>query len=315
MKLLHSLPPYNFAGLSDASFSSARFIVLPVPYDGTASYGTGAKDAPHAIISASRFLELYDPVTRRRPADAGIFTLDELEPARGDARETTRRIDQVVSQILEGKKVPVTLGGDHSVAIGCVQAAAHHVNELSVVSFDAHLDCWPEYEGSTHSHASVGARIADLTPSIQRLRVNEVIVGCRNAGKDEIAFCDAHHVKRISSSEVRKNMRSSLQDILRSLKRNVYLTFDFDVLDPSIMPSVGTPEPDGLSYEHALSIIGGIASKRNVVGMDFCELAPIPGIRSPDFVAAKIVYASIGAVANGMKERQRAKQNIEEKEE
>lgn len=296
MKLLHSLPPYNFAGIEEPDFPRARFVVLPVPYDGTASYGTGAKDGPHAIISASRFLELFDEPTGTRPADAGIFTLDELEPARGDAAETCRRVQLVVAEILEKRKFPITLGGDHSIAIGAIRAAAAHFRDLSVVSFDAHLDCWPEYEGSQHSHASVGARIADLTPSIARAKVNEVILGYRSAGKDELEFCRKHGVKLVSSEKVRSVKPAEiLREIVPSLKKNVYLTFDFDCLDQSIMPATGTSEPDGLLYGEAVALIRGIAAKRAVVGMDFCELAPIPGLHAPEFLAAKLVYQSVGA--------------------
>jgi agmatinase len=296
MKLLHSLPPYNFAGVEEPVFSKSRFVILPVPYDGTASWGAGAKDAPHAIISASRFMELYDHELKSKPAEAGIFTLDELEPARGDAGETCNRVQKVVGEILEKGKVPITLGGDHSVAIGCVQAAAEALKELSIVCFDAHLDCWPEYEGSTHSHASVGARIADLTPSIAKVKVNEVIIGARNAGRDELEFCKKNGVKVVYSKDARASPEKALKEVLPSLKKNVYVTFDFDCLDPSIMPATGTPEPEGLSFGQAVHLIEGIAGKRKIVGADFCELSPIPGNRSPEFLAARLIYKTIGLI-------------------
>ena len=140
MKLLHSLPPYNFPGVEEQDFGKAKFVVLPAPYDGTASWGSGAKDGPHAIIAASRFLELYDAELGYKPSDAGFFTLDELEPARGDAKETVKRVRDAVSEIFARKKTPITLGGDHSIAIGAIQAAATHFDNLSGVAFDAHLN-------------------------------------------------------------------------------------------------------------------------------------------------------------------------------
>ncbi len=301
MKLLHALPPYNFAGLEEQSFEKARFVVLPVPYDGTASYGSGAKDAPHAIITASRQLELYDHELEKRPADAGIYTLDELEPARGDAKETCRRVREAVGQVFEHKKIPITLGGDHSVAIGGVQAAARHFwqSGLSVLAFDAHLDCWDEYEGSKHSHAAVGARIADLTPSIAKEKVNEVIIGARNAGKNELEFCEKNKVEIVWAKEVKQNLAAAIRRIVPKLKKNVYITFDLDVLDPSIMPATGTPEPAGLLYEEAVGLLAAVAKQRNIVGMDFCELAPIPGLRAPDFLAARLVYKAVGLANRG----------------
>ncbi len=293
MKLFHSLPPYNFPGVEEQDFGKARFVVLPVPYDGTASWGSGAKDGPHAIIAASRYLELND-LELGKIADAGFFTLDELEPARGDARETVKRVADAVSEIFARKKTPVTLGGDHSIAIGAIQAAASHFDELSVVAFDAHLDCWDELEGSGSSHASVGARIADITPSIANARVNEVIIGARTAGKNELDFCRKNGVEIVWAKEFKQSPQKAVKAILPKLRKNVYVTFDFDCLDPSIMPAVGTPEPDGLEFNEAIEALKLICASKNVVAMDFCELAPIAGNRAPDFLAAKLIYKAAG---------------------
>jgi agmatinase len=294
MKLLHALPPYNFPGVEEQNFSKAKFVILPVPYDGTASWGSGAKDGPHAIIAASRFLELFDHELGRKPADAGFFTLDELEPARGDAKETVKRVADAVSEILARKKTPVTLGGDHSIAIGAIQAAASHFDNLSVVAFDAHLDAWDEFEGSDHSHASVGARIADITPSVAKEKVNEVIIGARTTGKNELEFCRKNGVEIVWAEEAKKDIQKAVKKILPKLRKNVYITFDFDCLDPGVMPAVGTPEPEGLQFNEAVEALKAIAASRNIVGMDFCELSPMPGNRAPDFLAAKLVYKAAG---------------------
>lgn len=292
VKLLHSLPPYNFAGVEDQDFAKAGVVVLPVPYDGTASYGSGAKDAPHAIIIASRYLELYDHETKRNAAkETGIFTLDELEPARGDVAETCRRVEDAVSQILDAKKFPLTLGGDHSVAIGCIRAAAKKHPGVSVISFDAHLDCWDEYEGSSHSHASVNARVQDITPETNALGVREAILGYRAAGENELAFCKQHGVKIVSAAELDDS--NKIDAVLGGLGKDVYVTFDLDFLDPSIMPATGTPEPGGASWQQAIALLSRVFKEKNVVGMDFCELAPIPGQRAPDFTAAKLAYKAL----------------------
>ncbi|OIO26226.1 agmatinase [Candidatus Micrarchaeota archaeon CG1_02_55_22] len=293
MKLLHSLPPYNFAGLENASFDAASVVVLPVPYDGTASYGSGAKEGPHAIISASRYLELSDYETGANASKQGIFTLDELEPARGNVVETCKRVEDAITQILESGKFPLTFGGDHSVAIGCIRAAAKKHSDLSVLALDAHLDCWDEFEGSDHSHASVHARVQDITPSVAGLGVRESIVGYRSAGENELAFCKEHGVKTFSSRQLAKDFDGSLTTALEYLGENVYVTLDLDVLDPSIMPAVGTPEPDGLSYNSVVNILEKVFSSKKVVGMDVCELAPLQGNRAPDFTAAKLAYNAL----------------------
>lgn len=294
MKLLHSLPPYNFAGLEDSDFKKSKFVVLPVPYDNTASYGLGAKDGPHSIINASRFLELYNHKTKTNISKEGIFTLDELEPALGDTQETTKRIRNAVEQIIENKKHPVILGGDHSIAIGCVQAVASKFSDLSVLCFDAHLDCWDEYSGSKYSHACVGKHINDLTPSIATCKVNEIIIGVRSAGENELEFCKKNSVEVIYSDSVNKReAKKTASEIIKNLKKNVYITFDFDCLDPSIMPSTGTPEPDGLQYGKVIEIISEIGKKRNIIGADFCELSPNQISKAPNFLAAKLIYQTI----------------------
>ncbi len=297
MKLLHSLPPYNFAGLEDSDFKSSEFVVLPVPFDNTASFGAGAKDGPHAIICASRFLELYDHRNKNNPSKRGIFTTDELEPALGDSKQTVLRIKDAVERVLDYGKKPIVLGGDHSVAIGCVQGIASKFEDVSVLCFDAHLDCWDELNGNKFSHACVGTQISDLTPSISKIKINEVIVGVRSAGANELDFCKKNSIEILYSEKIRKDsLKKSIEQILKHLKKNVYLTFDFDCLDPSIMPSTGTPEPEGLQFSTALQIIEEVAKKRRIVGADFCELSPNQNNKHADFLAAKLIYLTIGAI-------------------
>ncbi|MBI3587930.1 agmatinase family protein [Candidatus Micrarchaeota archaeon] len=325
MKLLHSLPPYNFCGSGqdgEKAFERARVAVLPVPFDSTATYGTGAREGPHAIISASRFLEPYDSELKfNAEKQVGFFTLNELEPARGDSKETVGRVKDVVGQVLEKKKFPLMLGGEHSITIGAVQAIAQHFHakDASVLCFDAHADWWDEYEGSGYSHASVGARIADagnsggakrvaatlrgekiadITPSIANEKIGEVIVGVRSAGEQELANAGKAGVEIVFAHEFNDggkgngaNLDKIIQKrILPKLKRDVYLSFDLDGLDPSIMPSVGTPEPNGLLWWQVTKIIREVAMARNIVGADVVELSPIPGLAAPDFLAAKLAY-------------------------
>lgn len=291
MRLLHSLPPYNFAGLDPefTEFKKSRVVVLPVPYDSTTTYGTGARNGPHAIISASRFLELFDEELKTEIYKCGIFTTDELEPARGDAKETIRRVEEVVSDILESKKLPVILGGDHSITLGAIQAFAHAGKEISVLQLDAHADAKDELEGSNFGHSCVMRRVRELTE-------NAVGVGVRAWSAEEEKYVKESKQKVFySMSEVReKGIEKIASELCKKLGEKVYVTIDLDVLDPSEMPSVGTPEPGGMSFSEVTKLLRMVSGKREIVGFDLVELAPIPGMKAPNFLAARLAYKMIG---------------------
>ena len=148
MKLLHSLPPFNFCGTELREFDDCKVVVLPVPYDSTTSYNPGARNGPHAIIQASRNMELYDEELGFSPADIGIYTLDELEPSMKSPEDQVARVEEAVAEIIEAKKFPLTLGGEHSISLGAVRAVCENVEDVSVLHLDAHADCRDEYEGT-----------------------------------------------------------------------------------------------------------------------------------------------------------------------
>ncbi|NYZ78511.1 agmatinase [Candidatus Micrarchaeota archaeon] len=299
LELLHSLPPYNFAGLEDehADYAKARFVVIPIPFDSTTSFKSGAREAPHAIINSSRFLEMHDHELDFEAYRAGIHTTRELAPARGDVTETLRRTRQAVGDVIDAKKVPIVLGGDHSLAIACIQAFAERKKDFSVLALDAHADCWPELDGTKYSHASVGTRVADLGREIAAKKIQETIVGVRSFSRDEEKFVEENKIKVFHASDFNEN-KKKIADVVASLKeKNVYLTVDFDVFDPSVVPSVGTPEPGGLDWKQVTALIEAVARKKRVIGADFCELTPIAGFEAPNFLAAKLIYKTIGAIA------------------
>ena len=179
MDILHSLPPYNFCGLDkeDADFKKARVVVLPVPYDSTTSYGVGARNGPHAIIHASRNMELYDHETKASPYKIGIHTLDELEPSMAGPKETIARVKEVIDDILDAKKFPLMLGGEHSITTGALQAFAERNKDFSVLQLDAHADLRDEFEGTKFSHACVMRRAREITDVVQ--------IGIRSLCEDE----------------------------------------------------------------------------------------------------------------------------------
>ena len=290
MQILNSAAPYNLFGLEDQSYEKAKFVVLPVPYDSTMSYGSGSRDGPDAIIRASRHIELYSEELGFSPADAGIYTLEQLEPDVSGPEAMVKRIAREVSIIIDDGKVPLLLGGEHTVALGAVMAIANAGDDFSVLHFDAHSDSREEFMNSKYSHACVMARIRDMCKSTYSVGVRSIDEqGYSKYSKDILYMKDM----RTMSDEAIVN------SISKHIKENVYITIDLDVLDPSEMPSVGTPEPGGMRYTSLINILSGVLKGRKLIGADISELAPIPGMRAPDYLAAKLAYGLVGMATLG----------------
>ncbi|MEZ4387068.1 MAG: agmatinase [Candidatus Krumholzibacteriia bacterium] len=270
--------PGAFAGLSElASYADARFAVLPLPYDATASFQKGAARGPEAVIEVSPQLEMYDIETGCEPCRHGIVTMAAVPPAATPAANVARIRDHAAGLIADGKTV-VGLGGDHSVTIGLVQAHAAAYPGLSVLQLDAHTDTRDSYEGTPYSHASVMARVAELCPYLQ--------VGIR--------AMDLAEVSRITPGRTffahDHDEAAVLEAVRTRLTGPVYVTVDIDVLDPAEMPATGTPEPGGLRYRQVLSVLREVCRHHEVVGFDVVELMPLPGSRAPEFLVARLVY-------------------------
>ncbi|MDE1856682.1 MAG: agmatinase [Candidatus Micrarchaeota archaeon] len=279
------MPPYNLFGLEDQEYKRSKVVVLPIPYDAMASYGAGTRNGPHAIIEASRNVELYDAELGYDISDVGIFTTEELAPDRSSPQNMAKRVEKEVSLILEDSKMPFVLGGDHSVSIGAINAAARKAKSMSVLQFDAHSDAREEYEGTKYSHACVMARAMDACGSCYSAGVRSTDrESDSKRGKSTLYM---HQMRRMSTDQVVKR-------ILESTRESVYITVDVDVLDPGEMPSTGTPEPGGMGYQQLKEVLGGVIARRKVVGMDIVELSPIGGMRAPDFLAARLAYMMIG---------------------
>lgn len=279
--LLHSRPPYNFCGIDGLGLDESRVVVLPVPYDSTTSYRAGAREGPHAIISASRNMELFDLELGCDISRAGIHTLDELEPSMDSPAKTVSRVEEAVGAIVEAGKFPVMLGGEHSLTAGAVRALAKKHPKMSVLQLDAHADLRDEYEDTKHNHACTMRRVREICTST-------VQAGIRSMCDEELAY-----VKK-EKPRIFYGRSFDAREILRGLADEVYVTIDLDVLDPSIMPSVGTPEPGGLMWEELMPLLREVCKRKKVVGFDVMELAPLPGNIAPDFLAAKLTYKMIG---------------------
>ncbi len=295
MEFLHSLPDYNFLGLEKkfTDFKNAKVAILPVPFGATASYQLGANFGPKAIIDASRFIELYDHEIDFHPSEVGICTLNELEPS-VVADEMVKRVESAADEVLSHKKFLVTLGGDHAVAIGVFKAVAKHYKEFTILHFDAHQDLRQEYEGTPNSHACALARGFEQSKSL-------VQVGIRSTEKKQLEFAKKNGIKVVFAEEFNdKPIEKIVEEILPHLKQNVYISIDIDVLDPSEMPSTGTPEPNGLKFFQVMKVIRKVCEQKNLIGFDLVELMPTAS-KAPDFLAAKMAYKIIGYKFNPRK--------------
>ncbi len=284
--------PWSFASLDgdDAGFDKAAAAILPVPYDGTVSYRSGARDGPQAIIEASRYLELYEPDLDLEPAQWGIATLPALEPDVSGPEANIVRVEQVVGALADAGKLPVMLGGEHSLTIGAVRALAQRHPGLSILQLDAHADMRDSYQGSRYSHACVMRRVREIVGSGSVLQA-----GIRSISSEEMQhFRDVSVTGMHLYTPGQYNNPAAIDELLAELGGTVYVTVDLDALDPSIMPAVGTPEPGGLSWQETLDILRAVAQRSRVIGFDIMELAPNEGPTHAAFTAARLTYKLIG---------------------
>jgi len=281
----------NFGGIEAEceTLEKAAFVVVPVPYDLTTTYQGGARKGPAAIIEASCNMELYDEELNREVYKSGIHTLPPLEAVAAGPEGMLERVEKSVSGVLKLGKTPVMLGGEHSITLGAIRAARKRYPKLSVLHLDAHADMRESYQGTPFSHACIGRRMSELCPVVQ--------AGIRSMSIEEAAFIRKKNVPVLSAAAIRKD-RTWVSKVLRHLSKDVYISVDLDALDPSVMPATGTPEPGGLTWHDVLDLIRDVCRKRNIVGFDIVELAPIPGMVAPDFLAARLAYRMMGYVSN-----------------
>ena len=278
----------NFGGIyPECSLRNAKFVVVPVPYDLTSTYQSGSRRGPAAIIEASTNMELYDEELIKETYLAGIHT---TLPVSIDARGPKNMISIVrkkISRVTGLNKIPVMLGGEHSITLGAVQAVIEKYPKLTVLQFDAHADLRDTYQGSPYNHACVARRISEICPLTQ--------VGIRSMSKEEGEFLPKSKVKSYSADFVLEN-KNWAETVCKDLKGDIFITIDLDVFDPSIMPATGTPEPGGLYWKDILHLLKLVSASCNIRGFDVVELAPLPGVVAPDFMAAKLIYRTMGYI-------------------
>ncbi|WP_294558372.1 agmatinase [uncultured Mailhella sp.] len=262
----------------------ARFHVIPVPYEATVSYAGGTAHGPEAILDASDQLELYDGTSF--PGEQGIFTQQPVDCS-GTPEEVMNKVRLAVLAALDAGAMPVVLGGEHSLTYGEMAALKERFGTFGVVQFDAHADLRDSYEGSRWSHASVMRR------AVSDLELPLVQLGNRIFCKEELEARKKHGVVAWDAPLLcRKGMPENI--LPDDFPEHIFITFDVDGLDPSIMPETGTPVPGGLGWYQALELAEKVVAGRTLLGFDIVELAPREGHIVSDFTAASLTYALMG---------------------
>ena len=287
--------PMNFGGIDEeeySAFDTARILILPVSYEGTVSYGTGTGAGAMAIVDASRNMELYEEETDSEVYKIGIHTLKEFLP-RSTPEAMMESLYEYSKDLLKSGKFICMLGGEHSVSAPIIKAHAEQYHDLSVLQIDAHADLRDTYDGTPHSHASIMARV------VKDLRIPSVQVGIRSISAEEARLIESGLPTKIFWARDIAGRTDWIDEAVDSLTENVYLTIDIDGLDPSLVPTTGTPEPGGMGWYETLTLIRKLAEKRRIVGMDLVEYSYFENYDSPAFLCAKLVYKSLAYIFNG----------------
>ncbi len=279
---------HNFLGIPDefSTFASSPYVILPVPYEGTVTYGAGTAYGPNAIIEASHEVELFDEELGVESYRVGIHTSAPVTITTTGPEEQNEIVYRRCRDLLGAGKRFAILGGEHSISYGPVRACLEKYPELTVLQIDAHADLRDGYLGQRYSHAAVMRRIRDLTK-------RTISVGIRNFSIEEHDYIRSDGVNIISAQSIHADPQW-IEKVAAQLAGDLYVTVDLDGFDPSLVPATGTPEPGGLLWYPTLELLRRAIGRCNLVSFDVVELAPIEGFHAADFLAAKLVYKMIG---------------------
>ncbi len=274
----------GFLGIDNKFNFREKVVVVPFGLEKTVSYGGGTKNGPKEIIKASHQVELYDEELHCEPyKKIGIKTLKPFKINK-DIKKALKQISNINEKILNKKLFPITFGGEHSITPGCINPFVKKYNKLCLLHFDAHADLRESYNGNKFSHASAIKRCLDYK------NVSVISFGIRNISASEVAYLKKNS-SRINIFWAKDKMKWDLNKFKKMVKnKTVYLTFDVDGLDASIMPATGTPEPGGLLWDETINIIKIACKHSNIVGADINELSPIKGFNIYNFLVAKLAY-------------------------
>ena len=270
----------NYAGIPDqyAKLENSKIVIIPVPYDGTSTWQKGADKGPEAFLDASENMELYDIETNSEVYKEGVY-LAETVTENSSPEAVVKTVHEITKKYINKNKFVTIIGGEHSISIGTIKAFDECFNNLTVLQIDAHADLRKEYEGTPYNHACAMYEAS--------LNTNLVQVGIRSMDKSERNSMNLDKVFFAHDMAVNEDW---MDDVIDQLTDNVFITFDLDALDPSIMPSTGTPEPGGLFWYETLEFLKMVFERKNVVGFDLVELCPNEIEKSSDFLTAKLFY-------------------------
>jgi len=274
----------GFLGVDNKFYTKQKVTVIPFGLEKTVSYGSGTKNGPKEIIKASHQVELYDEELNCEPyKKIGIKTLKPFKIDR-NIKKALKKISIIIDKILNKKIFPITFGGEHSITPGCIGPFAKKYKKLCLLHFDAHADLRESYNGEKFSHASAIRRCLDYN------NISVISFGIRNISQSEIPYLkkNSSRIKIFWAKDKDKWNLNKFKNMIKN--KNVYLTFDVDGFDSSIMPATGTPEPGGLFWDETLNIIKIASKNSNIVGADINELSPIKGFNSYNFLVAKLAY-------------------------
>jgi len=283
---------HNFLGIEKkySTLETSKVVVLPVPYERTASYGGGTKRGPDAILKASHYVEFFDEETKREIyKEHGIATLSPLLLEKKKDEAALQLIYDTVLHLVEQQKFVVTLGGEHTISSAVIAAHAKFFSDLSVLHFGAHSDLRPTYKENKYSHASVMARVCEFLDPARLVQA-----GIRAQSKEEAEFIRDHDIHTFYAHEIRRGGYTRILKywddfVVENLTDEVYISFNIDAFDPSLMPATENPEPNGLFWTEVMECIRKVFRKRHIVGFDVVGLAPIKLLPHADVTAAKLI--------------------------
>lgn len=270
----------HFTGIETPNgvFEKAAVLLQSIPYDGTSTWGKGANNGFEAFMDACDNMEIYDIETNSEVYEKGVFILPEISED-SSAEAMFKAVYKRTNESLKTGKFLTAFGGEHSVSIGIIKAFYEHYNDLTILQIDAHADLRPEYGGTPYNHACAVHDASKNTNLIQ--------VGIRSMDTVELPFLNR---EKCFFAEDMFHSKTWMEESINLMTDKVYITFDLDALDPSIMPATGTPEPGGLNWNTTITYLKKVFSKKEVVGFDLVELAPIEGLTAPQFLVAKLYY-------------------------
>lgn len=269
-----------------SSPESALFHIIPCPYEASVSYGKGTSKGPLAILEASQQLEAYDG--KSFPGSKGIFT-QEIFDFNNTPRAVLQTIQNITNMSLAYNALPILLGGEHTISFGALSALYNKFGHFGIVHFDAHADLRSQYDGTKYSHACVFNR------ALSELGLELVQIGVRDLCLEEVEFRKKYNITCHDAENLVEH-GLPLRPLPENFPQLIYISFDVDALDPSIMPATGTPVPGGLNWYDTLKLLNSCVKNRTVIGFDVVEFAPIPSLHFADYTIAKLIYLMMGII-------------------